>query len=64
MVAAIHHETGRAHQVHPLKGGRAAGQTAERHEQVGAEDQPGAAPTCNLDQQFGGVQAATFTPAS
>ena len=55
---AVDDEAGRADQVHPLEERRAAGQPAERHQDIGGEDQRRAGPAGDLDRDVGEGQAA------
>ncbi|MBV9285999.1 MAG: hypothetical protein JO176_15365 [Acidimicrobiia bacterium] len=60
MPPAVDHEARRADQVHALEERRLAGQPPRRDEQVGAEDQQGARPSDDFDQEGRPAQAARF----
>jgi hypothetical protein len=56
---AVGDEAGGADQVHPLEGGRAAGQLLGCYEQVSEQDQARARPAGNLDEDLGRVQVSS-----
>ena len=58
MPPAVDRESRRADQVHPLEDERPAGQPADRHQQIGKQNQDGAAPADDFDDKFEQAQAA------